>query len=325
MKSSLSIIFLAALFLSSLMPRVAPAEDKQGSEYKPETGPFPVQTKQLLLRDAKRNKDIRLRVNYPVGTGPFPVIVWSHGAGGSKDNYRPLTEHWASHGYVTIQASHSDSRSLAANPRDPISFRDWQSRPTDVSFILDSLAELEKAEPALQGNLDAKRFGVGGHSFGANTAQLVGGATAFLARGATSFADQRVTAVLLLSGQGPGEMLTEKSWEGFVKPLLVMTGSADGPTRTGQPAEWRKKPYALSPQGDKYLVWVDGLDHGFGGITGVNFNPRNKPNPDHVRYTKIVTLAFWDAYLKESKEARAFLESDKLPAFSQGTLQLERK
>ena len=104
-----------------------------------------------------------------------------------------------------------------------------------------------------------------------------------------------------------------------------MTGSADGSTRTGQPAEWRRKPYELSPSGDKYLVWVDGLDHGYGGITGWNFNPKNKPNPDHVRYTKIITTAFWDAYLNESSEARAYLESDKLPSLSGKAVQLQHK
>jgi hypothetical protein len=104
-----------------------------------------------------------------------------------------------------------------------------------------------------------------------------------------------------------------------------MTGSRDGPTRTGQPAEWRKKPYELSPPGEKYLVWVEGLDHGYGGITGVNFNPRNKPNPDHVAWTKIVTLAFWDAYLKQSREARAYLASGKLDAFSRHTLKITHK
>jgi hypothetical protein len=140
-----------------------------------------------------------------------------------------------------------------------------------------------------------------------------------------SFADGRITAVMLLSGQGPGEMLTEQSWAGFTRPMLVMTGSRDGPTRTGQPAEWRKKPYELSPPGDKYLVWVEGLDHGYGGITGVSFNPNNKPNADHVAYTKIVTLAFWDAYLKRDKQACNYLQSSKLSAFSRGALKIEHK
>jgi dienelactone hydrolase len=297
-----------------------------GDAYKLQPGPFPVRTiKLLVLDDAVRRKQLQLRVNYPDGTGLFPVIVWSHGAWGSKDNYLPLTEHWASHGYVTIQANHGDSHALGVRVGDAAAFRDWQSRPADISFILDSLDDLERREPALKGKLDGKRIGIGGHSFGAHTAQLVGGATAFLPGGARSFEDKRVTAVLLLSGQGPGEALTEKSWAHFARPLLVMTGSRDGPTRTGQPAEWRKKAYELSPSGDKYLVWVDGLDHGYGGITGVNFNPRNKPNPDHVAWTKIVTLAFWDTYLKQGQEARACLESGKLEAFSKGSLTITRK
>jgi predicted dienelactone hydrolase len=285
------------------------AEDAPNSA---ELGPYKVHTiARLTPNDSKREKELELRIHYPEAKGPFPLIVWSHGAGGSKDNYLTLMVHWASYGYVTIQPTHSDSRSLAANPRAPVSFRDWQNRPADVSFILDSLAELEAREPALKGLIDSKRVGVGGHSFGANTAQLIGGAKAFPVGGEKSFADPRVAAVMLLSGQGPGEMLTEKSWSDFKTPMFVMSGSADGPTRTGQPAEWRKKPYELSPPGDKYLVWVEGLDHGYGGITGWNFNPRNKPNADHVRYTKILTKAFWDAYLKENGEARTYLQTEK--------------
>jgi hypothetical protein len=130
---------------------------------------------------------------------------------------------------------------------------------------------------------------------------------------------------MLLSGQGPGEMLTEKSWSSFQKPMFVMSGTADGPTRTGQPAEWRKKPYELSPPGEKYLVWVEGLDHGYGGISGWNFNPKNKVNADHVRYTKMTTIAFWDAYLKQDSDARAYLSSDKLPMLSGGAVHLQHK
>ena len=241
----------------------------------------------LVLHDTKRAKDLQLRVTYPRGGDRHPLIVWSHGAGGTKDNYQPIVTHWASHGYVVIQPTHSDSRALGVTAGDPTRFQDWQSRPADVSFVLDSLDGLEQQIPALAGRIDRAAIGVGGHSFGANTAQLIGGANAFPppARVERSFADPRVAAVMLLSGQGVGEMLRRESWQVFRRPLFVMSGSADGPTRTGQPAEWRKQPYELSPPGDKYLVWVDGLDHGFGGITGVSINPRNKPNADHVAWT----------------------------------------
>ena len=293
-----------------------------------EPGRFDIDTvEELVLRDQKRGKDLPLRITYPRGGDRHPLVVWSHGAGGSKDNYQPIVTHWVSHGYVVIQPTHSDSRSLGTRLGDALRFQDWPSRPADVSFVLDSLDELEKLIPALAGRIDRSAIGVGGHSFGANTAQLIGGAKAYPAatRVERSFADPRVAAVMLLSGQGVGEMLRRNSWEDFRRPMFVMTGSADGPTRTGQPAEWRRQPYELSPPGDKYLVWVEGLDHGFGGITGVFFNPRNKPNPEHVAWTKFVTLAFWEAYLKQHDAARAWLRSDRLAARSQGAATIVHK
>ncbi len=329
MRLPASLIILTASLVASLpLGSGAKAGDTPDAPaYKLEQGPFKVQTiKELVLEDSKRKKELQLRINHPDGKGPFPIIVFSHGAWGSKDGHLTLTELWAGHGYVTIQPDHSDSRALGVRVGDSTVFRDWQSRPADISFIMDSLAALASKEPALQGKLDAQRIGVSGHSFGANTAQLIGGARAFVAKSEKSFEDQRVTAVVLLSGQGPGEMLTEKSWERFAKPMLVMTGSKDGPTRTGQPAEWRKKPYELSPPGGKHLVWVEGMDHGLGGVSGLKDGlVKFRTNDDHVKFTKIATLAFWDAYLKDSNDARAYLESDKLPTFSKGTLKLSAK
>ena len=46
-----------------------------------------------------------------------------------------------------------------------------------MTFLLDSLDVLEEDVPALEGKLDRDRVGVGGHSLGAFTAQVVGGAT----------------------------------------------------------------------------------------------------------------------------------------------------
>ncbi len=307
---------------SSVPSPDASKDDTQEIERQPlEIGTVP----ELVLHDANRNKDLRVRINYPKTGGPFPLIVFSHGAWGSKDGHVALTELWASNGYVTIQPDHSDSRALGVKVGDTSVFRAWQERPADVSFILDSLAEIETKVPALKGKLDAGRIGMIGHSYGANTAQLIGGARAFLAGREMSFEDSRVDAVVMLSGQGPGEMLTEKSWEHFTKPLLVMTGSRDGPTRTGQPAAWRKQPYELSPPGDKYLVWVEGMDHGFGGISGLEGRYQFQTNAVHVRYSKIITLTFWDAFLKGNTEALAYLKSDQLPKSSGGTLKLDHK
>jgi predicted dienelactone hydrolase len=319
------LVNLVGFFCAGCLTALLPADDRPAA-YKLEAGPLDVRSVEtLVLQDAARGKDLQVRINYPDGPGPFPVIVFSHGAFGMKEAYQPLTSHWTSHGYVTIQPDHSDSRSLGVRPGDPAAFRDWQSRPADVTFLIDSLDAIEAQVPDLKDKLDKDRIGVGGHSFGANTAQLIGGAKARTPSGEKSFADARVKAVLLMSGQGIGEMLTKDSWKEFQTPMLVMSGSADGPTRTGQPAVWRKEPYELCPPGDKYLVWIEGLDHGYGGITGVRSNRQLKTSDDHIAWTRAATTAFWDAYLKREAVAIEYLKSYRLSAYTKGALTLSSK
>jgi len=65
---------------------------------------------QVVLIDSARHKQIPVKVYFPDARGPFPVIVFSHGAWGSKDGYFALGRYWASHGYVSIHPSHADSR-----------------------------------------------------------------------------------------------------------------------------------------------------------------------------------------------------------------------
>jgi predicted dienelactone hydrolase len=278
----------------------------------------------LVLKDGKREKDLQIRITYPEKRGTYPLLVFSHGAFGSKDAYEPLIEHWASHGYVCIQATHSDSLSLGGRP-GPGAFRDWKNRPKDVSFVLDSLDEIERRVPDLKGALDREKIGVGGHSFGAHTSQLVGGVKTRGLAGLESHRDRRVRAALLISPQGRGRLLGDDSWKAFKTPAMVITGSNDK-GRNGEDPKWRLDPYALSPAGDKYLVWIEGAYHGFGGITGKKrWSGSGPDNADHVSIVKKASLAFWDAYVKEKKEAKALLESDAPFKSEKSKVRFERK
>jgi hypothetical protein len=81
--------------------------------YKADAGPFEVViAADVELDFPELEKQLPLRVAYPGAPGPHPVIVFSHGGGCEKATYSRLTDHWASYGYVVIEPTHTDSRSL---------------------------------------------------------------------------------------------------------------------------------------------------------------------------------------------------------------------
>lgn len=276
----------------------------------------------LTLHDEARRKDLPYKVFFPDVAGPHPVIVFSHGFAGNKDAFSTVSRHWASHGYVIIHPTHADGmeRRLAGRVAEGGSagrpgmggllrgLNDTAriaDRVADIVLVLDSLATIAKATPALAGRMDADRIGVGGHSFGAYTAMLIGGVTVDLGgeRG-RSFRDERVRCILPISGQGTGQQgLTDRSWAGLTIPMMTITGTRDRGVG-GQGVDWKTEPYVFSPTGDKYLVVIDGAGHvSFGGALG----PRGAEITDVV---KLGSTLFWEAYLKDSQTAHKTLQSD---------------
>jgi predicted dienelactone hydrolase len=326
---------------SAPQPEIAapglPPTDANGYELEP--GPYTVsEVEDLVLHDAKRGKDLHVRVFYPNEAAKSPVIVFSHGAGGSQSCCDGLTRHWATYGYVTIQPTHDDSAVRRRNQgEENIRFmqavRDalkrpslWESRPRDISYVLDALPSLENRVPGLSGKMDAERIGVGGHSMGSYTTEAIAGALVDLpGHAGRNFADSRVKAVLCLSPQGPGQFgLNEHSFDQIALPYMGMTGSLDSLGLVASPA-WHKIPYERSQPGDKYHVFIDGANH-------MSFITPRTALPSHAKqggaifdYTNSVALAFWDAYLKGDARAKEYLESSALEEFSHGAVKLFRR
>ena len=272
----------------------------------------------IVLHDTARNKQIPLKIYYPDGRGPFPVIIFSHGALASKDCYSELGKYWASFGYVSIHPSHDDSiadKGYRGTLWEAISDPEaWQNRPRDISFVIDSLPQLERLAPELHGRMDRHRIGVGGHSFGAYTSELIGGVTITLPGEGkpVGFADKRVAAILLLSPEGEGRMgLTAHSWDNLRLPMLLMYGSRDFGA-WGEPAVWRSEPYIKAPSGHKYEVELVGGTHMGFAASSKSGSVLNQ----QFQCAKLETLAFWDAYLKHSRKAEAYLSSYGLRDFS---------
>jgi predicted dienelactone hydrolase len=307
--------------------------------YNLQDGPLTVnEVSDIVLHDAKRNKDLHVRVFYPNDSGKYPVIVFSHGAGGSQTCCESLTRHWASYGYVTVQPTHDDSALQRRNGgEENIRFmqavRDalkqpalWESRPRDVSFVLDSLSALEKRIPGLTGKIDKERIGVAGHSMGSYTTEAIAGALIDLpGHPGTNFADARVKAVLCLSPQGPGQFgLTDHSFDKVALPYMGMTGSLDSLGPIASPA-WHRLPFEDSQPGDKYHLFIQGANH-MSFITARTASAARASQGEAILgYTNSAALAFWDAYLKKDSQALKYLGSSALPDSSNGAVKLSRR
>ncbi|HEY1433729.1 MAG TPA: hypothetical protein VGG65_00055 [Thermoanaerobaculia bacterium] len=301
----------------------------------------------ITLKDSSRNRDLAVRVTYPEGPGPFPVVVFSHGAGGSPRTYDPLARFWATHGFVVLAPAHADSGSPAKDPasesaREPAGDaapdpKSWESRARDLAFVAAATGAVEARVPALGGKLDEARVGVGGQSFGAFAAMLVAGTAVDVSKKdkAKTYADPIPKAFLLVSPPGKGqEGLTEKSWEALERPLMVVTGTRDVGPKNQDPS-WRLDAYQLSPAGGKYAVFIEGASHL--SFTGLAAEPGaalpkiagKKTTADAevaiFKDLRIATLAFWEAYLKGDGNAKAFLQTDALMTESGNRAQLLRR
>src|SRR6266566_3939450 len=121
LRQFLCVALTAALVACGSQPSQTPAATAPAStspgmsraRYLPDETTYPVGAiPNAILHDAQRNKDLIMTIEYPTRGGPYPVIVFSHGFGGSNTGYTPLTEYWAGQGYIVIKPSHADAGKL---------------------------------------------------------------------------------------------------------------------------------------------------------------------------------------------------------------------
>jgi dienelactone hydrolase len=271
--------------------------------------------------------EFELTIRYPNGPGPFPIIVFSAGGAGGKEGYAPLADYWTSHGYVMLHPGHNTLRPIGASKegdaerqRNRKGEEIWSSRPRDVSFVIDSLDEIERTQPDLKGKMQRNSIACAGHSAGAYTTMRIGGATAKLDGYPEDLGDARVKALLVLSGQGRDQQgFVRNSWDNVRMPMMVVTGTRDRGA-TGGRLDWKMEPYIFSPPGDKYLLVLEGGEHNLAGISG-----RTPENPDLLPAVKMTSLAFFDAYLKNDATASRYVQSENINAYTKERVLLVHK
>ena len=291
----------------------------------------------LTIKDAGRDREIPVRIYLPVGEGPAPVVLFSHGLGGSCKNNPYLGKHWSARGYVVVFTQHigSDESVWKDVPRLQImskmqqaaSGRTFMDRVRDIPAVLDQLAKWNAGEATdaaakpLAGRMDLEHLGMSGHSYGAVTTQAMAG-QAFAGR--AMFTDERIKAAVLMSPSSPRRGTAENAFGKVNLPWLLMTGTLDDGKIGDQTPESRQQVYPALPAGDKYHLVLDKAEHSAFGDRELP-GDREARNPNHHRAILAITTAFWDAYLREDPAAKAWLESSAVRDVLEGPDTWQRK
>lgn len=265
-----------------------------------------VSVKPVVLSAPGRGDDLQVRVSAPATGRGLPIIVFSHGFGQSMDSYAPLVDFWAAHGFVVIQPTHLDSRTLNLPPDDPRTPRIWRFRVEDLKRVLDQLDVIEASVPGLGGRLDRDRIAVAGHSWGGQTASMLLGARVLDSDGGTGedMSDSRIKAGVLLATPGRGgDELTPFAAEHFpfmnpsfaemTTPALVIAGDHDQSQLSVRGPDWFEDPYFLSPGGNgKSLLTLFGAEHSLGGVSGYSVTETTDENPERVALIQRLSWAY---------------------------------
>ncbi|MBX2851788.1 MAG: acetylxylan esterase [Phycisphaeraceae bacterium] len=299
--------------------------------YKEAAGPYRVDSFLLELKDDERDRAVPIKVYLPADTeGQLPLVLVSHGFGGSREGLAYLGKHWASHGYLCVHMQHlgSDTSTWRELPvKDRLqALREAVRKPSvsidraeDVPFVLDTLLRLDaQVGTAFYGRIDADQIGIAGHSYGAWTAMAAGGMTVGSTpwKDGRSYADDRIRCMLPLSPPIIANERLYKATYGTLKiPVLFMTGTLDTSIISDMPAAHRKIPYHTMPGPSddgqpKYLINFNGADHmTFSGETKRLL--RSKVSlEDNKAFHRIIlqsTTAFLDTYLLGDPDAKQWL------------------
>jgi predicted dienelactone hydrolase len=106
----------------------------------------------------------------------FPLVVLSHGTGGTAGNMAWLGEALAAHGYIAAAVDHPGNNAIDGYTVQ--GFTLWWLRARDLSAVIDGLL----ADPTFGPRIDAARIGAAGHSLGGYTVLALAGGIATVDR-----------------------------------------------------------------------------------------------------------------------------------------------
>ena len=299
-------MLLTALLVCCATALAANHDDKKGS-----------------FKDTSRNRDIPYKVYYPKPLeGQYPVIIVSHGLGGTREGNQQLGRRLASNGFVAIHIEHEgsddsvlkgarDPRAARAAARQSLSFETALARYQDVPFVVTQLPSLNASDKQLKGHLNLEALGMAGHSYGAISTMVAAGER--VTPRYVSFKVPTLRAGLVLSPSPPSERLDAvKAYQDISIPLFHMTGTNDDSPIDTRPvtAKDRPTPYRTLKIGKQYLLILDGADHMT--FSGRRIGTKDELPQDKNQMEAVLSgaVAFFQAYLKDQADKETWLRSE---------------
>lgn len=277
--------------------------------------------------DGRRDRSMPVKIYMPTHLErPMPVVVFSHGLGGSREAAAYLGQYWAKNGYICFFIQHPGSdqsfwkgdaaagvgrvgllakfKTTVKNPMHAV------NRAEDVHFAIDQIEQLNKSDSQLRGKLDLNEIAIAGHSYGSWTALTASGQRLQTPRGRSmSSPDERVKAAIYLSPTSPREGVDPAATFGEIKiPGLHFTGTLDDSPVNDSKAYQRRIAFDNISKSDQYLLILDGADHMvFGGRAR---QTEKKIDATHQKIVREMSLKFLDAYLKGDRQALGWLREE---------------
>jgi predicted dienelactone hydrolase len=263
---------------------------------------------QLYWNSAVRDARVR--------EGKFPVIVFSHGNGGTRMQNTFWCDYLASYGYIIVSADHTANARVTIIKGKPILFQGDQrensanDRPKDMSFLLDQMTLWNGgADSRFSGKLDLTKPVAAGMSFGSMTAIRV------------ADADQRFKAVIAMSG-------APEAHTNLTVPSLYMLGTEDRTIKAG--GNDRIRSVFAKHTNDGFLMemkngghfsftdifkldknYGDGAGQGKRDATGEAFNYTSMEKTYEI--INSYSIAFLGLYVRGQKEYLPFLQKNHWP------------
>lgn len=254
--------------------------------------------------DVARGRPVPARLYWPAAAAtkaPVPLIVFSHGLGGSRTGYSSLGEGWSAAGTASLHIQHvgSDQSLWTGNPLllldrldGAADEREAIERAHDVRFGLDRL--LDRAGPFASA-IDRTRLVAAGHSYGANTTLILTGAEVIREGRRLGDRDARFSASIVISAPPfYGETDLASILASVDVPTLHVTTTEDTIRLPGRysPVQDRIDIFQAIPTPRKALVVFQGGSHSV--FTDRSLRTGGPLNPLIKRATTEAALAFLD-------------------------------